>query len=77
MRTKLKNSKNSNTIETPQAIPDTQLAYRGVSKLAISEGKKYVVPARRILKPATATPKTNLVDETKPIDLAFIGTVPF
>ena len=72
MRTKSKNSKNSNAIKTSQAIPGTQPAYQGVSKLAASQGEKYVIPAKYILKPATATPKTKPVDETKLIDLAFI-----
>ena len=52
--------------------------YRGVSKLADKEGEKYVVLAKRILKPATVPkPKVELADETKPINLAFIGGAPF
>ena len=77
VRTKLKNSKNSNTIKTPQTILGTKLAYREVSKLAASEKEKYVVLAKRILKPATTTPKTKPVDETKSIDLTFIEGAPF
>ena len=72
MRTKLKNSKNSNPIETPQTILGTQPVYRGVSKLTASEREKYIVPAKHILKPMTVMPKTEFVDETKPINLAFI-----
>ena len=77
MRTKSKNSKNINVIETPQAIPGTRPAYQGVSKLAASEREKYIVPAERILKPATAMPKTKPMDKTKSIDFAFIGGTPF
>ena len=77
VRTKSKNSKNLNVIKTPQAILGTRLAYQKVSKFVASEREKYVVPAKHILKPATATPKTKSVDETKPIDLAFIGDAPF
>ena len=68
-------SKRSN--EIPPAIPGVRLAYQGVSKLADSESEKYVVPAKRILKLVTATSKTEPVDETKPIDLAFIEGTPF
>ena len=71
---KLKKSKKSKKlIKIPPAIPDVRPAYWGVSKLADSEGEKYIVPAKHILKPATAMPKTEPVDEIKPIDLAFIG----
>ena len=70
----LKNSKKSNAIKIPQAIPGIQPTYRGISKLADSEREKYVVLAKRILKPATVSKlKVELADETKPIDLAFIG----
>ena len=76
--TKAKNSKKSNAIETPQAILGMWPTYQGVSKLANKEGEKYVVPAKHILKPATVPkPKVELADETKPINLAFIGGAPF
>ena len=78
MHTKAKNSKKLNAIKTPQAIPDMQPTYWGVSKLADKKEKKYVVPAKHILKPATVPkPKVELADETKPIDLAFIRGAPF
>ena len=78
MHTKVKNSKKSNTIKTPQVIPGMRPMYRGVSKLADKEREKYVVPAKRILKPATVPkPKVELADETKPINLAFIRGAPF
>ena len=81
MHTKAKNSKTSkksNAIKTPQAIPSMRSTYRGVSKLADKEREKYVVPVKRILKPATVLkPKLELADETKPIDLTFIGGAPF
>ena len=77
MHTKAKNSKNlkkSNAIKTPQVISGMQPMYRGVSKLTNSEKEKYVIPAKCILKPATVSkPKVELADETKPINLAFIG----
>ena len=69
----LKNSKKSNTIETPHVIPGMRPIYQGVNKLADSEKEKYVVPAKHILKPAIILkPKVELADKTKPIDLAFI-----
>ena len=78
VHTKAKNSKKSNAIKTPQAILDMWPTYRGISKLANKEGEKYVVPAKHILKPATVPkPKVELADETKPINLAFIGGAPF
>ena len=52
--------------------------YRGVSKLADKEREKYMVPAKRILKPATVPkPKVELADETKLINLTFIEGAPF
>ena len=73
---KLKKSKKS--IEILLAIPGVQPAYRGVSKFADSKGEKYVVPAKHILKLATISkPKAELVDETKLLDLAFIGVALF
>ena len=73
-----KNSKKSNTIEIPQVIPGMQPTYRGVSKLTDSEKEKYVIPAKHILKPTTVfKPKVELADETKPINLAFIGRTSF
>ena len=65
-------------IKIPSAILGVWPAYQGISKLADSEREKYVVPAKRILKSATISKlKAKLVDETKPLDLAFIGAVPF
>ena len=73
VHTKAKNSKKSNVIKTSQAIPGMRPTYRGVSKLANKKREKYMVPAKRILKPATVPkPKVELADKTKPIDLAFI-----
>ena len=64
-------------IKIPPAIPGIQSAYQGVSKLANSEGEKYIVPAKRILKPATTLKLASPIDETKPLDLALIGAAPF
>ena len=51
-----------------------QPTYQDISKLADKEGEKYVVLVKRILKLATVPkPKVELADETKPIDLVFIG----
>ena len=75
---KSKKLKKSNSIKIPLAIPGLQPAYQSVSKLADSEKKKYVVPAKCIFKPATIPKsKAELVDETKPLDLAFISAAPF
>ena len=55
------------------AIPGVRPAYWSVSKLADSKREKYVVLAKHILKLAMISkPKAELVDETKPLDLAFI-----
>ena len=71
-------SKKLKPIEIPLAIPGIRPAYRGVNKLANSKGEKYVILAKRILKPATIPkPKAELVDETKLLDLTFIGVAPF
>lgn len=70
-------SKKAKPVGIPWPIPGVRPAYRCVSKLAVSEREKYVVPAKRILKPTTSKPKAEPVDETKPIDLAFIGATPF
>ena len=49
-----------------------------VSKLADGKGEKYVVPAKRILKPVTIPKsKAELVNETKPLVLAFISAALF
>ena len=65
-------------IEIPPAISGIRPAYQGINKLTDSKRKKYIVPAKRILKPATIfKPKAKLVDETKPLDLAFIGAALF
>ena len=76
---KLKKLKKSiKSIKIPPAIPSVRSAYWVVSKLADSKGKKYVVLAKCILKPATISkPKIELVNETKPLDLAFISAAPF
>ena len=75
---KSKNSKKSIAIETPQAIPGMRSTYRGVNKLADSEGEKYMVPAKCILKLVTIPkPRMELADEIKPINLIFIGGAPF
>ena len=63
-------SKKAKPAEVPQPIPGVQPATVGVSKLAASEGEKYGVPAN-------PKPKAEPVDETKPVDLAFIGAAPF
>ena len=71
-------SKKSKLIETLSAIPGVQPAYQSVSKLANSKREKYVIPARHILQSATSPkPKVKPVDETKPLDLAFIDAAPF
>ena len=78
VHTKVKNSKKSNAIKTSQAIPGMQPTYQGVNKLTDKKREKYVVPAKRIPKSATIPkPKVELADETKPIDLVFIGRTPF
>ena len=65
-------------IKIPLAILGVRPAYQVVSKLADSKEEKYVIPAKRILKPATIPkPKAELVDKTKLLDLAFIGAAPF
>ena len=64
-------------IEILLAIPGGWPAYQGINKLADSEREKYIVLAKRILKPATATSKIESVNEIKLIDFAFIGGVPF
>ena len=75
---KLKKSKKSKPIKIPPAIPGVRPAYQGVSKLTDNEEKKYVILARRIFQPATSLKlKIELVDETKPLVLAFIGAAPF
>ena len=75
---KLKKSKKSKPIKISLAIPGVRPAYQGVSKLADSKGEKYVIPAKRILKPVMIPkPKAELVDETKLLDLAFIGAALF
>ena len=75
---KSKKSKKLKPIKISPAIPGVQPAYQSISKLTDSEGEKYVILAKRILKPATIPkPKAELVDETKLLDLAFIGAAPF
>lgn len=61
-----------------QSNSGVQPAYSSVSKLAVSEERKYVVPAKRIHKPATVPrPKAEPVDETRPVNLVFIESAPF
>ena len=73
-----KKSKESKPIKIPSAIPGVWSVYQGVSKLADSKGEKYVLPAKRILKPATIPkPKAKLVNETKLLDIVFIGAALF
>ncbi|MCJ1267742.1 hypothetical protein MMC22_007628, partial [Lobaria immixta] len=69
--------KSKKLIKIPLASSGVQPAYRGISKLADGKGEKYVVPAKRILKPTTPKPKAELVDETKLLDLAFIDAALF
>ena len=59
------------------AISDVRPAYQSVSKLADSEEERYVIPAKRILKPAITSKPAPPMDETKLLDLAFIGAAPF
>ena len=74
---KSQKSQKLKTIEISLAILNIWLVYWGVSKLAAKEGEKYVIPVKCILKPAM-TPKPALpVDETKLLDLVFIGTTAF
>ena len=73
---KSKKLKKLKPIKIPPAIPGVRPAYQGVSKLADSEGEKYVVPAKCILQPAmTSKPVPSI--EAKPLDLAFIDAAPF
>ena len=66
------------SIKIPLAIPGIRPTYQGVSKLADSKGEKYIRPTKHILKPARIPkPKAELVDKTKLLDLAFIGTALF
>ena len=69
-------SKKLKSIEISLVIPGVWPAYRGVSKLAASKEEKYIVLAKRILKPIM-TPKPAPMDKTKLLDLTFIGTAPF
>ena len=75
---KSKKSKKSKLIEISLVIPGIRPAYQNVSKLANSKENKYVVLAKCILKPATILkPKAELMNKTKPLDLAFMGAAPF
>ena len=69
--------KSKKLIKIPPTIPDLRPTYRGISKLADSKGKKYVVPAKCILKLAMTPKLALLTDKTKPLDLAFIGAASF
>ena len=70
---KSKKLKKLKKIEIPLAIPGIRLAYQGVSKFADSKREKYIIPAKRIFKPATTPKLAPPIDETKLLDLAFIG----
>ena len=73
-----KSKKLKKLIKIPLTIPGVRPAYQGVSKLANSKEKKYVVLAKRILKPAMIPkPKVELVNEIKLLDLAFINAALF
>ena len=72
---KLKKLKKS--IEIPPAIPSIRPAYQRVNKLADSEEEKYIIPAKRIFQLAMTPKPAPSIDETKPLDLAFIGAAQF
>ena len=72
-----KSKKSKKLIKIPPAIPGVRPAYQDVSRLADSKGEKYIVPAKRILKPATTLKPAPPMDETKLLDLAFIDAAPF
>ena len=73
-----KSKKSKKSIEIPLAISGVRPAYQSVSKLADSEGEKYVVSAKHILRPAMIPKsKAELVDENKLLDLTFIGAALF
>ena len=74
---KSKKSKKSKKIKIPSTIPGVRPAYQGINKLANSKREKYVVSAKCILKPATTSKPASPMDETKLLDLAFIGVAPF
>ena len=67
----------SKKIKIPSAIPGVRPAYQGVNKLADSEGEKYIVSIKRILKPATTFKPAPPMNKTKLLDLAFIGAALF
>ena len=69
--------KSKKLIEIPPAIPGVQPMYWGVSKLTDNEKEKYIVPAKRILQLAMTPKPVPSIDETKPLNLAFIGAAPF
>ena len=70
--------KKSKPIKISPAIPGIQPAYQSINKLADSKGEKYIILVKHILKPTTIfKPKAELVNETKPLDLAFIGAALF
>ena len=72
-----KSKKSKKLIRIPPTISGVRPAYQGISKLADNKGEKYMVPAKRILKPATTPKPAPLMDETKLLDLAFIGAALF
>ena len=69
--------KKSKKIEISLAIPGIWPVYQGVSKLVDSKREKYIVPAKHILKAATTPKPAPPMNETKPLDLAFIDAAPF
>ena len=73
-----KSKKLKKLIKISSTIPGVRLIYRDISKLADSKGEKYIILTKCILKPTTIPkPKAELVDETKLLDLAFIGAALF
>ena len=75
---KSKKLKKLKPIKIPLAISGIEPAYQGISKLADSKRKKYIVLGKHILKLTTIPKlKAELIDETKPLNLAFISVAPF
>ena len=72
-----KPQKSKKSIKIPPAIPSVWLAYWSISKLVDSKRERYVVSAKYILKPAMTPKPAPPIDETKLLDLVFIGTMPF
>ena len=72
-----KSKKLKKLIKILPAIPGVRLVYQSVSKLANSKRERYIVPAKRIFKPAMTLKSTSLIDETKLLDLVFISAALF